>query len=163
MVRFSRIRPAKYLCNQRLSPWTFAENTIFLSELVVDIERYAGIVPHINRFHSDYMRAIDTTGQWFQILLEQREWQYDKQIILSDNDDTRKILISLPLPILVLKVSAEWFWPLRNKIIDYTFHMKIERITNLNDDCSYTQSATPNYKCVANLVVRLEDGTIHTD
>ena len=41
MVRSSRIRTAKLLCKQRLSQWTVAENTIFLSELGVDIERSA--------------------------------------------------------------------------------------------------------------------------
>ena len=146
-----------------LSQWTIAENTIFLSELGVDIERSAGILSHINRLHSDYMRAMNTPGQYFQIQLEQREWQYHKQIIVNNDDDTRKILISLPIPPLVLKLSSEWYWPLRNKNIDFTFYIKIERITNLNDECSYTRSATPRYKCVANPVVRLEDGTIHTD
>ena len=73
MVRSSRIRAAKLLCKQRLSQWTLAEITIFLSELGVDIERSAGILSHVNRLHSDYMRAIDTPGQWFQIQLEQRE------------------------------------------------------------------------------------------
>ena len=52
---------------------------------------------------------------------------------------------------------------MRNKIIDFTFRIKIKRITNLNDECSYTRSASPRYKCVANPVVRLEDGTIHTN
>ena len=95
--------------------------------------------------------------------MKQREWQYHKQIIVTDDDDTRKILISLPLPPLVLKVSSEWYWPLRNEIIDFTFRIKIERKTNLNDECSYTRSAIPSYKCVAHPVVRLEDGTIHTN
>ena len=113
----------------------------------MDIERSAGILSHINRLHSDYGRAMDTPGQWFQIQLEQREWQYHKQIIVSDDDDTRKIIISLPLPPFVLKVSSEWYWPLRNEIIDFTFSIRIERITNLNDKCSYTRSATPSYKC----------------
>ena len=110
MVRSSRIRAAKLLCKQRLSQWTVAEDTIFLLELGVDIERSAGILSHINQLHSDYVRAMDTPGQWFQIQLEQREWQYHKQIIESDDDDTRKIRISLPLPPLVLKVSSEWYW-----------------------------------------------------
>ena len=104
MVRSSRIRAAKLLCKQRLSQWTVAKNTLFLSELGVDIERFAGILSHVNRLHSDYMRAMDTFGQWFQIQLEQRKWQYHKQIIVSDDDDTRKILISLPLPPLILSV-----------------------------------------------------------
>ena len=121
MIRSNRIRAAKLLCKQRLSQWTVAENTIFLSELGVDIERSAGILSHVNRLHSDYMRAMDTPGQWFQIQLEQREWQYHKQIIVNDDDDTRKILISLLLPPLVFKVSSEWYWPLRNEIIDFTF------------------------------------------
>ena len=163
MVGSSRIRASKLLCKQRLSQWTVAENTIFNSGLGVDIERSAGILSHVNRFHSDYMRAIDNPGQWFQIQLEQREWQYHKQIILNDDDDTRKILISLPLPPLILKVSSEWYWPLHNEIIDFTFRIKVERLTNLNDECSYTRSATPSYKCIAIPVVRLEDGTIHTD
>ena len=38
MVRSSRIRAAKLLCKQRLRQWTVADNTIFLSELGVDIE-----------------------------------------------------------------------------------------------------------------------------
>ena len=65
MVRSSRIRAAKLVCKQRLSQWTAAENTIFLSELGVDIERSAGILSHINRLHSDYMLAMDTPGQYF--------------------------------------------------------------------------------------------------
>ena len=129
----------------------------------MDIEHLAGIFFHINRLHNDYMRAMDTSGQWFQIHLEQRELQYHKQIIVSDDKDTRKILISLPLPPLVFKVSSEWYWILLNEIIDFTFLIKIEQITNLNDECSYTRSATTSYKCVTNPVVRLEDGTIHTD
>ena len=94
MVRSSRIRAAKLLCKQRLSQWTVAENTIFLSKLGVDIERCARILSYVNRIHSDYMRAMDTPGQWFQIQLEKQEWQYHKQIIENDNDDTRKILMS---------------------------------------------------------------------
>ena len=39
MVQSSRIRAAKLLCKQRLSQWTLDENTIFLSEFGVDIER----------------------------------------------------------------------------------------------------------------------------
>ena len=109
------------------------------------------------------MRAMDIFCQWFQIQLEQQEWQYHKQIIVNDDDDTRKNLISLPLPPLVLKVTSEWYWPLRNEIIDFTFRIKIERQTSLNDDCSYSRLATPSYKCVANLVVRLKDGTIYTN
>ena len=109
------------------------------------------------------MLVIDTPGQCFQIQLKQRKWQYHKQIIKSDDDDTRKILISFPLPPLVLKVSSEWYWHLRNKIINFTFRIKIERITNLNNKCSYTRSATPSYKCVTNPVLRLEDGIIHTN
>ena len=62
MVRSSRIRAAKLLCKQRLSQWTVAENTIFLTELGVDIERSVGILSHINRLHSDYMRAMNTPG-----------------------------------------------------------------------------------------------------
>ena len=133
MVRSSQIKAAKLLCKQRLSQWTVAENTIFLSEIGVEIERSAGILSHVNRLHSDYMRAMDTPGQLFQIQLEQREWQYYKQIIVNDDDDTRKILISLPLAPLVLKLSSEWYWPLRNKIIDLIFGIKIERLSNLND------------------------------
>ena len=129
----------------------------------MDIEQSAGILSHINRLHSDYGRAMDIPGKWFQIQLEQREWQYHKQIIVIDDDDTRKIIISRPLPPFVLKVSSEWYWPLRNEIIDFTFRIRIERITNLNDECSYTRSATPSYKYVTNPVVRLEDGTILTD
>ena len=107
MVRSSRIRAAKLLCKQRLSQWNVAENTIFLLELGVDIDRSVGILSYVNRLHSDYMRAMDTPGQWFQIQLEKREWQYHKQIIVNDDDDTRKILISLSYPPLVLKVSSE--------------------------------------------------------
>ena len=89
IVRSSRTRAAKLLCKQRLSQLTVAENTIFPSELGVDIERSVGILSHVNRLHSDYMSAMDTPGQWFQIQLEQREWQYHKQIIVNDDHDTR--------------------------------------------------------------------------
>ena len=154
IIRSSRIRAAKPLCKQRLSQCSLAENTIFFSELGVEIERSAGILSHVNSLHNDYMRAMDT-GHWVQIQVEQREWQYHKQIILNDDDDTRKILISLSLSPLVLKVSSDWYWPLCNEIIDFTLRIKIERQTNLNDECSYSQLATPSYKCVANPFVRL--------
>ena len=72
-------------------------------------------------------------------------------------------MISFPLPPLVLIVSSEWYWPLRNKIIDFTFRIKIERQTSLNDECSYSRLATPSYKYVDNPVLRLEDGTISTN
>ena len=62
MIRSSRIMAAQLLCKQRLSQWTVVENTIFLSELNVDTERSAGILSHINRLHSYYMRAMDTPG-----------------------------------------------------------------------------------------------------
>ena len=80
----------------------------------MDIERPAGILSHINRLHSDYVRAMETPIQLFQIQLEQQKWQYHKQINVSDVDDNRNIIISLPLSPLVLKVSSEWYWPLRN-------------------------------------------------
>ena len=143
MVCTSRLRAAKLLCKQRMSQWTTAENTIFLSELGIDIERASGIMSHINQLHFDYMPAMNSPGQWFQVQMERREWQFHKQIVVSDDDDTREISICLSLPPLVLKVSDQWYWPLRNMLVDFTFPIKIERITNLDDKCSYTRTVTP--------------------
>ena len=45
------------------------------------------------------MRGMDAPGQWFQIQLAQREWQYHKLIIVCDDEDTRKIIISPTLAV----------------------------------------------------------------
>ena len=163
LVRSGRDRMARTLCKQRLSQWTIAENNLFINELGIDVERSAGIISHVNRLHTDYMRAHNDPGQWFRSRLEHRDSLFYKQIQLDDIEDTRKIVLSIPFPPLVYKVPAEWDYTLKNTLVDFTFRLRIERITKLVDECSYTRTTEPIYRCSVDPLLRIHDGSIWVD
>ena len=64
---------------------------------------------------------------------------------------------------MVLTVPVSWVWELRNTVIDFTFHLNIQRISSIVSDCENYQSIPIKYLCKASPIMRLEDGTTRTD
>ena len=63
---------------------------------------------------------------------------------------------------MVLKVPESWFWPLRNTVIDFTFHLNIQIISSIVLECENYQSIPMKYLCKASPIMHLEDGTTRT-
>ena len=135
LVRSGRNRAAKLLCIQQISHWTSAENEIVRNELNIDVVRSAGVTLHISQFSTEYNRAHHNIGQWYLSRLEERNWQYLKQVSVNKRDESRNITLSLPLPPMVMKVPINYKWELRNTLIDYSFRLSVTRYTNIFEDC----------------------------
>ena len=108
IVRSGQDRAAKLLCIQQISHWTSAENKIFRNELNIDVEKSAGVISHISQFSTEYNCAHHNIGQYYLSRLEERNWQCLKQVTVNERDELRNITISLPLPIMVMKVLINY-------------------------------------------------------
>ena len=122
---------------------------MFRNELNIDVERSAGVTSHISQFSTEYNRAHNNIGQWYLSRLEERNWQYLKQVSVNERDESRNITLSLPLPPMVMKVPINYNWELRNTLIDYSFRLSVTRYTNIFEDSTNNQTTPPVYKCVA--------------
>ena len=163
LVRSGRERTSRILCKQRLSQWTSVENNLFLSELGIDVDRASLIISNVDRLRTEYMLGHSDPGQWFQTRLEHREWLYLKRIFLNDDEEIRKIFISIVLPPLVMKVPEEWDWGLKEIVNDFTFRIKVERFTKYSDECTINTNVQPFYRCSVYPLLRLQNGrTIET-
>ena len=107
LVRYGRDRAAKLLCIQQISNWTSAENEIFRNELNIDVKRSAGVTSHISQFSTEHNRAHHNIGNNTS-RLEERNWQYLKQVYVNERNELRNITISLPLPTMVMKVPINY-------------------------------------------------------
>ena len=127
------------------------------------MERGAHIMANIGRLQTTYQQAFEDTGQWFYWRFEELNLLFTREVALIAEETLRQISISLPLPPIVLKVPETWYWPLRNTILDFTFHLDIQRTSSIVSDCENSLSVPIKYLCKASPIMRLEDGTSRTD
>ena len=118
---------------------------------------------NIGRLQTTYQQAYEDPCQWFHSRFDERNWLFTREVALIAEETLRSISISLPLPPMVLKVTETWYWPLRNTIIDFTFHLNIQRTSSIVSDCENSQLVSVKYLCKASPIMRLEDGTTQTD
>ena len=86
------------------------KNEIFQNELNIDVERSAGVISHISQISTKYNRAHHNIIQWYLSRLEERNWQYLKQVFINELDNSRNLTISLQLPPMVIKVQINYNW-----------------------------------------------------
>ena len=144
LLRSNRRISLRNLCKHRLSQWAAADNEMFKSELGIDVERGAHIMSNIGRLQTTYQQAYEDPGQWVHSRFEERNWLFTREVALIAEETVRSISISLPLPPMVLTVPESWVWELRNKVIDLTFNLNIQRISSIVSDCEIDQSIPIN-------------------
>ena len=163
LVRSNRQISLKNICKHRLSKWAATDNEIFKPELGIVLERGTHIMSNIGRLQTTYQQAYEDPGQWFYSRFEELNLLLTREVVLIAEETLRQISISLPLPPMVLKLLEAWYWPLRNTIIDFIFHLNIRRTSSIVSDCENGQSDPIKYLCKASPIMRLEDGTSRTE
>ena len=100
---------------------------------------------NIGRLQTSYQQAYEDPGQWFYSRFAELNLLFTREVALIAEEKLRQISISLPLPPISLKVPEAWYWPLRNTIIDFTFHLNIRRTSSIVFDCENSQSVSIKY------------------
>ena len=89
---------------------------------------------NIGRLETTYQQAYEDPGQWFQSRFEELYLLFTREIALIAEKTLKQISIILPLPPMVLNVPKAWYWPLRNTIIEFTYHLNIRRTSLVVSD-----------------------------